>query len=439
MASKKFTVNTPDEMLVGVRDFLVNDCGFSVVKEVTDDLDIATQTFVDGKLCVLKDPIDKYYISIRSANHYNIWGNSYTKEEDKKYYKDSREGIGILMHPEYDGTSAIWCAQKRSPLYCHNNYMVNIGANIGMTDRSQVICCNYFRDNSAYTCMLFSYIASDIDLSVSTIDRESVDSFEADTVELILFGNLSLYNLSNIDSSKVGGFMLTNLTTNNGGQSTTTIKTRDNKGKPIKVTTVDSTANLPQPSLGDYLFQILSDKCDAYVHIECGDYPSQNFKDMGILTDDITSGCCWASVCNGGKLTKAESSRIVLPLFSDNSITPNHTALSYTGLTDILEGGGNNDMYDCKTFGFPIIISVLANPVTLGEVSPIGFVVGAYFVSTYNSAPCTYHDIKTYGGIKYTQIFPTGTRHLVNYIGIAIENELSKELIGVPTGGEFGH
>ena len=62
-----------------------------------------------------------------------------------------------------------------------------------------------------------------------------------------------------------------------------------------------------------------------------------------------------------------------------------------------------------------------------------------FTVSTYNSAPCTYHDIKTYGGIKYTQIFPTGTRHLVDYVGIAIENELSKELIGVPTGGEFGH
>ena len=89
MASKQFTVNTPDEMLANVRDFLVNDCGFSIIKDVTDDLDIATQTFIDGKLCVLKDPIDKYYISIRSANHYSIWGNSYAKEEDKIKHTDS--------------------------------------------------------------------------------------------------------------------------------------------------------------------------------------------------------------------------------------------------------------------------------------------------------------------------------------------------------------
>ena len=50
---------SPNDMLLKIRNFLVNQCLFTVVREIADDLDIGTGTFSDGQLCILKYPINK--------------------------------------------------------------------------------------------------------------------------------------------------------------------------------------------------------------------------------------------------------------------------------------------------------------------------------------------------------------------------------------------
>lgn len=431
MASKQFTVNTPDEMLANVRDFLVNDCGFSIIKDVTDDLDIATQTFIDGKLCVLKDPINKYYISIRSANHYSIWGNSYTKEEDKIKdtdrvgYNKIISGLGILISGEYDSSSKLWYNQPKSPIYIGNKYIVTYGSSIGCDSRGTRVHVNYIYDgNLAYTCLISAEMINGSANVLSYI--EAIDNFDKIYGHLV-FGNMRMYNKNNVDYNKWGGFIFSSFV---NYQNLDTLG-----GVP---------ANIPQPNIDESTGAVIfSNDSIGFVNVEYGDYPNQVFDNF---YTDVNYRNCWASSLRGFAISPGSDSAkripvVITPLKKYHDIT---IPTDYTNYMNIIEGNGNNDLYDCKTFGLPIIICLLSNPVALEEACAMGELYGIYFISMYNMVGGSLHTIKTYEGFKYTQNFPLILRRPISdsgstgYGGIAVCNDDALNVLGNGMGGDVG-
>ena len=257
---------SPNDMLLKIRNFLVNQCLFTVVREIADDLDIGTGTFSDGQLCILKDPINKYYIYLRSANSYNIWGNSYTTVEDK-VKKDSIAGIGLLMSTEYNDKFVKWYDQDKTPLYFKNNYVVRYGVNIPY---KKDIFLNYcYNGEEAYTCLISCR---------NKLDETPVTNIGYN-ISHTIFGNLHIFNKVNVDSNEVGGFMISNETTDHGTAETKTDKIKVG-GKPIRRKTKIKTANLHQPSPNNNLVDIFSSSDDGsttHINVTYGDYPTQAY------------------------------------------------------------------------------------------------------------------------------------------------------------------
>lgn len=420
MALTQFIATTPNEMLLGVRNFLVENCGFTVIKDISDDLDIATQTFVDGQLCVLKDPIDKYYISIRSANHYHIWGNSYTVEEDSQA-EDNVTGLGIMISPSYNSSSTLWYNQDNAPLYFKGGCVVRYGANLSCkTAHPFTVYCNYTYDgDSAYTCLLtVGDLNGHTNISVKNFDRRFYHA---------MFGNLLVFNKKNIDTHITGGFVMSNQLTRFGETGDKSSGTR-------------LSAQIPQPNANYYSADLFTNTCFCFVNIPYGDYIKPYYTKDTYYTDVVEDNL-WAttSPIMGGNPYIHPNTKdipiIVLPLSDYTNVV---TGISYSRFLGMKEGNANTNTYDCKTFGLPLIIGIVSNPVALNEVEAVGEVYGVYFISTYNSIGGSLHAIKTYDGLVPTQIFPSVLRWIPNYIGIAIKSSYAEDYLGDSLGGELG-
>ena len=437
---------SPNDMLLKIRNFLVNQCLFTVVREIADDLDIGTGTFSDGQLCILKDPINKYYIYLRSANSYNIWGNSYTTAEDK-IKKDSIAGIGLLMSTEYNDKFVKWYDQDKTPLYFKNNYVVRYGVNIPY---KKDIFLNYcYNGEEAYTCLISC--RNKLDETPVTNMRYSISH--------TIFGNLHIFNKVNVDSNEVGGFMISNETTDHGTAETKTDKIKVG-GKPIKKKTKTKTANLHQPSPNNNLVDIFSSSgvgSTTHINVTYGDYPTQAYDVSYIygetdIKDDKAEdktkhginnvdagiiGCYWASSpsFNGGDIGGFDR-KSFLELFSILSKL-NPTALAYSKLC-YGYNYFNKDTYDCKTFGLPIIPVVNSNPLYLDKRFAVGEVYGVYFISTYCTCDGSLHVIKTYNGLTYAQLFSNVRRDIGSYIGLAILSKPAEEELSDSMGGREG-
>lgn len=425
------SVETPNELLARMKQFLISECKFTLIKDITDDLDIATSTFVDGQLCVVRDKLNKYYIIMRSANDYNIYGNSYTIEEDKQK-NTAIKGIGITMTTEYDGTIPLWYNQKNVPLYFHNNYIVKYGIFLPMMANSpNLLYCNYVEDYdmntkaSPYTCM-FSITS---DGPMPEFDRWY---FHA------IFGNLKLYNIKNIDSIKNGGFMLSSIETQQGNAEAVENKIKVG-GAPVKQKQKIKDAHILPPTSWLKRHNILDDNSLAHLNITYGDYDTQRYnlpytfietdikenaaqdeeKEDTNKVDPNILGNVWATsrTMTSSGFDPKGFLRLVMPLSPENT-----GAINLRNMVNASIGNANTITHVPRTFGLPIILGINTNPIELNQIAPVGEVFGLYFISMYNYNGASCHAIPCYEGIIYTQVFPTYIRSASMYSGIAISN-----------------
>ena len=450
-------IETPNDLLAKMKQFLIVECGFTLVKDITDDLDIATSTFVEGQLCVVRDKLDKYYIIMRSANEYNIWGNTYTTNEDK-VKKPPIRGIGITMTTEYDGTIPLWYNQKNVPLYFHNNYVVKHGIFLPVVEGNQnLLYCNYVEDRnidiklSPYTCM-FSITS---DGTIPEFNR---------TYNHVIFGNLKLYNTKNISSDNNGGFMISTNSTQHGDSETKTTKIRVG-GTPVKQKQKVKTANILSKST-IAATGLFNGFCLAHLNINYGDYATQKYdapyayvetdikgdtakdvrkEDTNKVDADIV-GDVWATSISDlsapgddedSGFSYARFPRVVLPLSSKNT-----GAINLRNMTTESRGNANRTTPSPRTFGLPLILGIYTNPYELKHIAPVGEVYGVYFISMYDYNGASFHAVPCYEGSVYTQCFPTVQRSLVLYDGIAISNSYAFSKVykrhSDPYGGGLG-
>ena len=243
----------------------------------------------------------------------------------------------------------------------------------------------------------------------------------------LVFGNMRMYNKNNVDYNKWGGFIFSSFV---NYQNLDTLG-----GVP---------ANILQPNIDESTGAVIfSNDSIGFVNVEYGDYPNQVFDNF---YTDVNYRNCWASSLGGFAISPGSDSAkripvVITPLKKYHDIT---IPTDYTNYMNIIEGNGNNDLYDCKTFGLPIIICLLSNPIALEEACAMGELYGIYFISMYNMVGGSLHTIKTYEGFKYTQNFPLILRRPISdsgstgYGGIAVCNDDALNVLGNGMGGDVG-
>ena len=435
--SKEYSISSPDDVVQKIRDFLVNECGFTVQKEVQDDLDIFPPSRkVDGKLCVLKDPIHKYYIHFRSANGYPIWGNYFKANNiDRTNFEVSsrRYCVGILMSETYKDTG-YWYEQEHAPLvgyevqeepgsditYVYNIFGINLSC---LKDLSAyTLCCNYIKDDSsdAYTVV---------------IGIRETSFIVAGSYWQVVFGNLKLFNKKFIPAG--GAYMLSSQV----GDMTTIM--------PSQI--IDEVASLTKNGDTMYYHQ-LNTSC---LRIDIGDYVTQEF------TDDYGSkftGCWWARKYEQLDLPPKRSKQW---LQLDESYITNsvefitgtvNNVIGYKYPTNMNAPFGLHGYYEggnkitsacssiCKSFGYPQMLGVHCEPLELNYVSPIGVIYGLYTVSSYDMQQFSYHTIYTYDGIKYCKIvYDKHERwHKGTFLAMAIIDSEAEAKLGDNGGSDVG-
>lgn len=113
-------LKSPNEILEKISEYIKSK-GYTIVEDIKDDLNIynSAKATTDGKKFVFKDKTDTYFICLRSANGYKIFGSSndsYMETLDVTSYKDdSKYGIGITVGEGYSKTQR-WYNQYKVPV-----------------------------------------------------------------------------------------------------------------------------------------------------------------------------------------------------------------------------------------------------------------------------------------------------------------------------------
>lgn len=111
-------LKTPNDVLEKIAEY-VKSKSYNVVEDIKDDFDIYDMTRIDGKKFVFKDKTDSYFINLRSANGFNIFGDTNSSFQDtvsasaneNKGYR----GLGLTISEGYSKTQR-WYSQYRVPV-----------------------------------------------------------------------------------------------------------------------------------------------------------------------------------------------------------------------------------------------------------------------------------------------------------------------------------
>lgn len=116
-------LNTPNEVIEKMRDF-VSSKGYSIVQDLTDDLDVFDQSISDGKKFTFLDKSGNYFVNLRSQNGINIFGvnDEVTQSAaDKTFNTDKRlSGVGMTVSESYSDETR-WYNQYNVPLKFASN------------------------------------------------------------------------------------------------------------------------------------------------------------------------------------------------------------------------------------------------------------------------------------------------------------------------------
>ena len=128
MAYVSYNVANPNELITRMSEYISSQ-GYTVVQGLADDLNIYDMSSTDGKKFVFKDATGSYFISLRSANGYKIFGDNSTLDTETKPDKadDTIGGVGCIISEGYSKTVR-WFAQYHAPVKASNkNFYLGTG------------------------------------------------------------------------------------------------------------------------------------------------------------------------------------------------------------------------------------------------------------------------------------------------------------------------
>lgn len=396
MAYVSYIVNNPNELITKISEYVIAQ-GYEVVEPLMDDLNIYDMSTTDGKKFVFKDATGNYFINLRSANGYSIFGDNSTLDTTIKPDKadEAIGGVGCTISEGYSKTVR-WFAQYHAPVKANNkNFYLGTGITMpigkGKTDGkvtenysgNYILYCNRVKNPDTLVFSLVKHVEGHWAYLCSTLVIGMLYKYATWTGGIFMSSN-SDYTL------KSGAEMFNNKhiymeTANPGGDD---VITDSDMGVIL-----GNGNTLPH----------------TFLRIDIDSAPSR----------DILWACDVDSTEGTGK-------HLALPLKigSKTPAIPNYGNMQSTSSLDC---GSNCNTLNSITVNMPLYMAVKVDPDILGNYASVGYVNGVYFISSYNIQATETYEIDYPKSGELCQVFPlTCRRGKFGYDALSVKQEVSK-------------
>lgn len=398
MAYIKYTgLKTPTDVLTKMVEY-IKSRGYTVVQDITDDLNIYDMSSVDGKRFCFKDRTGEYFIILRTANNVDIFGSTNDSEMDTKdikdYTNDMFYGIGMVVSEGYS-KSQRWYNQYRVPVNLKGstvqctwlpvpisvvdpNAKVDAGGSPVMMAPEYTLYCNNITEPS--DTLIFSLVK-----------ENTTYLYNLYQCAHMIVGNVNKYD------DWTGGIYFS------ASANHTMIKTA---GKCFEDTYG-----------ADYnIYPVL-----------CSGKLSTTFLriDVDDATSKIRGDIRWASSGEDNVTGKKLSLPIRLKYGVGNGYIPNY---GYIQSSNSLDWGRNVNTLNCISINMPIYFSVLVDPDVLDNYAACGTATGVYFIDMLNMQTASTYEQEYPTSGNLCQVFSMGMRRgTYGYDGISIRQRKDED------------
>lgn len=361
-------LTTPNEVLEKIKEY-IQTRGYSIIQDITDDLNIYDMASTDGKRFVFLDRTGEYFIVLRSANGTMIFGTNDDPAMDLTSPDTNADytGIGMVVSEGYSKTQR-WYNQYRAPKKYKDKDIYGVFMPMKVADGySYTLYCNNVVDPT--------------DSLVFSLVKEN-DTYLPCTH--LVYANIAKYD------TWTGGALFS-------GSSIKSLM-----GNDVKVFEHAKDSD-------KYILPILSSgvESNTFLRIDIDEAPTE-----------IRGEILWAS--SG---TKNETGKkLSMPIRTADGMNgkiPNYWWLQSKGR---LDWGRNVNTLNCITIDMPLFVSVLVDPDVLDNYAAVGHIIGIYYVSTLNMQTAGVYERSYPKSNDLCQVFPHGKRRGVyGFDGISIQ------------------
>ena len=374
-----------NEVLEGIADYVTAQ-GYTIVQPLVDDLDVYTLSVNDGKKFCFQDATQTYYIVLRSANNYNIFGvnDDPTMDVTTPQTGSNYTGIGMTVGEGYSSTQR-WYNQFRVPL------AYNSASNWQSAPTDVLGVYMPIKVGSGYSYTLYcNRVTEPSDTLVFSIVKEN-DNYRQCTH--LVVGNLKKFGNQLEDALWEGGLFFS-------GSAT---RYMPNANSVFDHNITSDSAILPILSSGD--------ASNTFLRIDIDNAPSE-----------ARHNILWASSGTDNITGKPMS----LPIRTGTGKNGNIPHYYYLQSKSRLDWGRNINTLNCLTIDMPLYVAVRTDPDSLNQYAAVGLVSGIYFISTLNMQTAKTYERDYPASGKRAQIFPFGKRRgYYGFDGFSIRQELA--------------
>lgn len=361
-------LTTPNEVLAKIKEY-IQIRGYSIIQDITDDLNIYDMSYTDGKRFVFLDRTGEYFIILRTANGTMIFGTNddpamdiTTPDTNANY-----TGIGMTVSEGYSKTQR-WYNQYRAPKK-HNGIEI-----YGVFMPMKVA------DGYSYT-LYCNNVVDPTDTLVFSLVKEN-DTYHQ--CSHLVYANISKYDVW------YGGALFS-------GSSIKSLM-----GNDVKLYDHDKESD-------KYILPVLSSgvKSNTFLRVDIDEAPTV-----------IRGNILWASSGTDNETGKKLSMPIRTAAGMNGKI-PNYWWLQSKGR---LDWGRNINTLNCITIDMPIFAAVCVDPDVLDNYAAVGYVSGVYSISTLNTQTAGTYERSYPKSNDLCQTFPMGKRRgIYGFDGISIQ------------------
>jgi hypothetical protein len=365
MAFTSYTGLTgPNEILLSIRTY-VNALGLTISEDMYDDLDIFDRNYNDGKRLVFKDTSGTYFISLRTANGYQIFpdmagGNVNYATSTLPTSTDTKfSGIGMIVSEGYSKTNR-WFDQYRVPVKYGTTIQTGVAIKVAEGTDTFTLYCNHVTTPSE--TFMFTIVQDSTGICQHLICGVT-NKLKTWTGGQFFSGSFNSYTLSALayTTANVLAGIIPVLSTSELGSNT-------------------------------------------FLRINIDEAPTRGNIYWASSGKNITSD---NKQCYTGK-------QLAMPIRYGEGITGTWRPLivNYANLQSIStnNAGVNNNTLNCITINLPIFLAVKVDPDSLNNFAPVGTISGVFLVSLKSMASASTYEISYPASGVTNQVFSMSKR-----------------------------
>ena len=363
-------LTTPNEVLGKIAEYITAQ-GYTVIQPLADDVDVYTKSNVDGKKFCFLDSTGTYYIVLRSANGYNIFGvdDETVMDVTTPDTNSSYTGIGMTVGENYSASQR-WYNQFRVPLKYDSstNWQSNEAEVLGVFMPVKVDV------NFSYT-LFCNRVTQPTETLVFSIVKENDEYRQC---AHLVVGNIKKF-----------GNQLQNTLWNGG-----------------LIFSGSATRYMLETANGVFNHDVLSD--ENILPVLSSGIQSNTF--LRIDIDNAPSEARHYIMWAGSGTDNITGKKLSLPVRTGTNM--NGQIPNYYGLQskDRLDWGRNINTLNCLTIDMPLYVAVLVDPDAQNLYAAVGIISGVYYISTLNMQTGGVYERDYPDSAKLAQIFPFGKR-----------------------------